>query len=499
MLGFFFFVVYREMVAYIANTLIFILTGSASGIPIFLTPEFLPVGLLLQMVFYKMMSILRDMVFISWLRGAVALSLSLSVKVRILKYTRHEMLNKALEAFGELRDDEELGPADWVTVKKYITCLHDLDDEPEHPHDISDKDSRMHTMNLRDIRVRLLNDSVVHCFFVEAEKIEQLRQSDTSIEVFLWQESALVIARLLLPQIFEKMAMHEIRVLIAERSTMNVYIKGEDIELEHNYIGILLEGFLKTKNQNLITPPAVLLPSNTDLTLFGLESSAMNHVDYCYTAPSYQVEARARIIFFEIGRVSEIEADIQRTASLLSQTHHEPPRTLSKEHSGLLSWPESFRKHRGPHNISLAEMRSQPGSLSTRALQLSMYGSMMDDMLHPSQGQRRQRNRRVQATNPRHSSSYPRVPSRQTNTRPLLSVQSEGSNMKRMAAPKEAGEAATPAPPAPAGQRRSKAMEDDNSSDESAGEEVIVRVDSPSMLSFRRSSSAVQSPPPRDN
>lgn len=88
-----------------------------------------------------------------------------------------------------------------------------------------------------------------------------------------WQESALVIARLLLPQIFEKMAMHEIRVLVAERSTMNIYIKGEEIELEQNYIGILLEGFLRTKNLNLITPPGVLLPSNTDLSLFGLESS----------------------------------------------------------------------------------------------------------------------------------------------------------------------------------------------------------------------------------
>ncbi|XP_062202100.1 sodium/hydrogen exchanger 7-like [Phragmites australis] len=204
-----------------------------------------------------------------------------------------------------------------------------------------------------------------------------------SIEILTWklQESALVIARLLLPQIFEKMAMHEIRVPIAERSTMNIYIKGEDIELEQNYIGILLEGFLKTKNQNLITPPGVLLLSNTDLTKFGLESS-----DYYYTAPSYQVEARTRIIFFEISRVPEAEAGLQRTASLLSQTH-EPPRTLSKEHSGLLRWPESFRKSRGPHNVSFAETRNQPGSFSARALQLSMYGSMINDM-HSGQGQR---------------------------------------------------------------------------------------------------------------
>ncbi|KAG8092775.1 hypothetical protein GUJ93_ZPchr0012g21853 [Zizania palustris] len=81
-----------------------------------------------------------------------------ATKLRILNYTKYEMLNKALEAFGDLRDDEELGPpADWVTVKKYITCLNDLDNEPVHPHDVSDKNDRIHNMNLRDIRVRLLN------------------------------------------------------------------------------------------------------------------------------------------------------------------------------------------------------------------------------------------------------------------------------------------------------------------------------------------------------
>jgi len=90
-----------------------------------------------------------------------------------------------------------------------------------------------------------------------------------------WQESALVLARLLLPRIFEKMGMHEMRVLIAERSTMNIYIKGEDTEVEQNCIGILLEGFLKAENLTLITPPAVLLPWNADLSLFGLESSGL--------------------------------------------------------------------------------------------------------------------------------------------------------------------------------------------------------------------------------
>ncbi|KAG2622513.1 hypothetical protein PVAP13_3NG262700 [Panicum virgatum] len=850
-----------EMVAYIANTLIFILSGVviADGVlqnNVHFERHGTSWGFLLLLYVFVQMSRLivvsvlypllcqfgygldfKEAMILVWsgLRGAVALSLSLSVKrtsdavqpylkpevgtmfvfftggivfltlifngsttqfllhilgmdklsatkLRILKYTRYEMLNKALEAFGELRDDEELGPADWATVKKHITCLNDLDDDPEHPHDVDDEDDHVHTMNIRDIRVRLLNgvqsaywamleegrinqvtanilmrsvdeamdlvsrqplcdwkglksnvqfpgyyrflqmsrlprklvtyftverlesgcyicaaflrahriarrqlhdflgdsevarividesnaegeearkfledvqvtfpqvlrvlktrqvtysvlthlseyiqnlqktglleekemvhlddalqtdlkklkrnpplvkmprvsdllnahplvgvlpaaardpllsntketvrghgmtiyregsrptgiwlisigvvkwtsqrlsrrhsldpilshgstlglyevlngkpyicdmitDSVVHCFFIEAEKIDELRHSDPSIEVFLWQESALVIARLLLPQIFEKMAMHEIRVLVAERSTMNIYIKGEDIELEQNYIGILLEGFLKTRNQNLITPPVVLLPSNADLSLFGLESSAVNLVYYCHTAPSYQVEARVRIIFFDMGRASEAEADLQRTTSLLSHGH-ELSRTMSKEHSGLLRWPESFRRSRGQH--SLSEIRNQPGSFSARALQLSMYGSMVS----PSgQGHRRHRPHGVPVANKRHSSSYPRVPSKPANTRPLLSVQSEGSNMKRMAAPKDTGEATTtaPAPATSADQQQQKVMQDDNSSDDSAGEEVIVRVDSPSMLSFHQSTAGVRSPPP---
>lgn len=237
--------------------------------------------------------------------------------------------------------------------------------------------------------------------------------------------------------------------------------------------------------------------------------TASNRMDFCYTAPSYQVEARARIIFFEIGR-ADTEANLQRS---MSQTV-EVPRMLSKEHSGLLSWPESFRKSIGPQHASLTDIRNHPGSLSARALQLSMYGSMvcvcvffLSIMLpgsiactetirlfhcssfHPQinvmdAGQKfRRGGLQASQKNQKQSSSYPRVPSRSSNARPLLSVQSEGSNLMSRKAP-----ALAPAPAPAAGasrQRQRKAIEDDKSSDESAGEEeVIVRVDSPSMLSF---------------
>ncbi|XP_037463165.1 sodium/hydrogen exchanger 7-like isoform X3 [Triticum dicoccoides] len=157
----------------------------------------------------------------------------------------------------------------------------------------------------------MITDSLVRCFFIEAEKIDQLRRSDPSVEAFLWQESAAVIAKLLIPRVFEKMTMQETRLLVSTGSTMNLYTKGEDIMLEHNYIGILLEGTLKAENQNSILPPGVLLPSNMDLELLGLESSAMNRMDSCYAADSYQVEAQARVLIFEVGRLFT-EANGQR-------------------------------------------------------------------------------------------------------------------------------------------------------------------------------------------
>lgn len=74
------------------------------------------------------------------------------------------MVNKALEAFGELGDDEELGPADWPTVKRYISCLNDIEGERVHPHGASESNSNLDPMNLKDIRVRLLNGKLTFTF-----------------------------------------------------------------------------------------------------------------------------------------------------------------------------------------------------------------------------------------------------------------------------------------------------------------------------------------------
>ena len=77
----------------------------------------------------------------------------------------------------------------------------------------------------------------------------------------LLQESAIVLAKLLLPQIFEKMAMQDLRALVAEKSTMTIYLSGETIEMPHYSIALLLDGFIKGQGE-LITSPAALMPSH---------------------------------------------------------------------------------------------------------------------------------------------------------------------------------------------------------------------------------------------
>ena len=71
------------------------------------------------------------------------------------------MMNKALDEIGDLRDDDELGPADWPTVKRYITCLSNLEEERSHPHDVPEGDHNLKNISLWDIRLRLLNGLAV--------------------------------------------------------------------------------------------------------------------------------------------------------------------------------------------------------------------------------------------------------------------------------------------------------------------------------------------------
>ncbi|KAJ6809520.1 sodium/hydrogen exchanger 8 [Iris pallida] len=324
----------------------------------------------------------------------------------------------------------------------------------------------------------MITDSVVHCLFLETEKIKSLLKTDPAIEDFLWQESAIIIAKLLYPQKFEKMSMHELRGLVAERSTMNIHIQGEVIEIRPHSIGFLLEGFVKTQDshQDLFTSPSVLLPSQADLDLSTQESPGVKNASFCHKGSWYQVETRVRVIIFDISTTESEGALLKRYAPRLS-TFIEPPRNLSRDHEGLLSWPENLLKSREHQSFNEGDRGAT--TLSAKAMELSIYGSMVADVRRHYRSS--QRTSQLATTD--HSLSYPSFPSSSGNARPLLSVQSEGGSMN-----KRVGSKVSSIPPLPT-RRRKAALVEDNSSDESGGEEVVVRVDSPSTLSFHHEGS----------
>ncbi|KAJ8774727.1 hypothetical protein K2173_017173 [Erythroxylum novogranatense] len=333
----------------------------------------------------------------------------------------------------------------------------------------------------------MITETVVLGFFLESEKILSMVRSDPAVEDFLWQESAIVLTKLLLPQVFEKMSMQELRALVVERSMMTTYIMGEVIELPHLSIAFLLEGFIKAygSEEKLITPPAALLPTHeSQRSLYphgneissNVEFSGENAASYYHQESRYQVETSARVIVFDITAFETHSSLQRRPSSLLSHSVEYNHRTPSREHGRLMSWPEHFYKPR-QHKQKPRGADRPSDSLSARAMQLSIFGSMVD-MGYRTHSFPNNQLKRSQSQLLLRAGSH---------GRPLASARSEGPTtisknheFRRL----------TAKAPGPSDKRR-KASENealDKSSDESDAEDgFVVRIDSPSCLSFRPS------------
>lgn len=320
----------------------------------------------------------------------------------------------------------------------------------------------------------IITDSVVLCFFIETEKILAALGSDPAVEDFFWQESVIILAKFLLPHLFDKMSMQDLRVLVAERSTMHIYIRGESFELPHHSIGFLLDGFIKLQGiqEELLTHPAVI-PPHADQRIRQSETSGAREASFFHQVSRYQVEARARVIEFDVSGFESSRTLQRRSSSLISHSADRPSGPLAREHGGLMSWPEHFYKSR---QQALEETDQQGNNLSSRAMQLSIFGSMIDN----NGGRRHRSFPRFTGVKPSHSLSYPRVPS--NNTRRPVSVRSEGSTTFRKTLDVQESKQDNTVQDLHIQESRAR----DDSSDESGAEdEHVVRIDSPSRLSFR--------------
>ncbi|KAG6766019.1 hypothetical protein POTOM_030083 [Populus tomentosa] len=336
----------------------------------------------------------------------------------------------------------------------------------------------------------IITDSVVLCFFIESEKILSLLGSDPAVEDFLWQESAIVIAKLLLPQVFEKLPMQELRALVAERSVMTTYIRGETVEIPHHSIGFLLEGFIKAHGfqDELIASPAVLLPPQGNQSFQKIGISGAQAASFSHQGSQYQVEARARVIIFDIAAFEADGALRRRSSPLVSVDH--PQRSFTREHGGLMSWPENLYKPREREQNCVGTCRSE-NSLPVRAMQLSIFGSMVLIILnfwlvvsfHKVDMRRHAHSFSGSQVKRSHSLSVLKTASYQQ-----VRVPSEEATYARKSLKVRKLIGKTHAPPVQSTGTNETCIIDNYSDESDAEDEFVVRIDSPSRLSFHHAS-----------
>ncbi|KAJ6401749.1 hypothetical protein OIU84_013920 [Salix udensis] len=168
----------------------------------------------------------------------------------------------------------------------------------------------------------------------------------------------------------------------------------------------------------------------------------------------------------------------RRSSSLVSVLVDHPRRSFTREHGGLLSWPEKLYKQREPEQNCEGTCRPE-NSLSVRAMQLSIFGSMVDMQrrAHSFSGSqvKRSQSLSVLKTASFHSHQQVRVPSK-VATYPGKSLEARKLIGK------------TPAPPLQSTGINETCIIDNISDESDAEDEFVVRIDSPSRLSFHHAS-----------
>ncbi|XP_024527441.1 sodium/hydrogen exchanger 8 [Selaginella moellendorffii] len=305
----------------------------------------------------------------------------------------------------------------------------------------------------------LIADSVVQCFYLEASKVLSILQANTELEQFFWQESTLPVLKIILPDFFEAMPMHELRVIV-QNSSMISFIRGEIIEVPVCEIGLLIEGFIKQDGENEIigAPAGIVCPSHeTERKVSG------NGVFY---GNIFHVETRSRLVLIRHNFHTRVSSQ-----SLLSRR------------SSAIGHDSSFSlRYRGRHGSDqsrnseqqiLARMR-QGSATTTKANEANVLEEIKVESAWKRGSTGQIWPQQPQAVPPLFPGGVPR----RSLERPR-ELQPQGS-LPLISAP--------PVPPLPALRTRRKLRKkqlSSDSSDASSGdeeEEHIVQIESPSSL-----------------
>ncbi|XP_018724450.2 sodium/hydrogen exchanger 8 isoform X3 [Eucalyptus grandis] len=150
----------------------------------------------------------------------------------------------------------------------------------------------------------LTSDTVVLCYVIEVKVLLPVVRLIPEVKNILWQECIVVLAKLLLPQEFEKTSIPELRTFLLERSSLITYIAGEAVEIWNESVGFLLEGFLRTPDlPSVVTveSPAVLLPSQESPNSSTPEAPGSMVPGFRHYGSRYQVEEIATIAHVDLS------------------------------------------------------------------------------------------------------------------------------------------------------------------------------------------------------
>ncbi|CAI7855030.1 unnamed protein product [Closterium sp. NIES-54] len=99
-------------------------------------------------------------------------------------------------------------------------------------------------------------DSVLHCFFIDRQRIMDAAGSSDAIEDFLWKESCLEVVRVLQPQEFGALSMHELRVLLTDSAHLLTCHPGDTLDLLPSQVAVLLLGSVRPVDLSLANASA---------------------------------------------------------------------------------------------------------------------------------------------------------------------------------------------------------------------------------------------------
>lgn len=173
-------------------------------------------------------------------------------------------------------------------------------------------------------------DSVINCFFIERSKVISAAQTSPEVTSFMWKESALLVAKVILEEELGGFSLWDLRTLIGQTGRLEEHRRGTSFGVQIHEVALLLEGeVLLGEDGPPWTPPCVLRCTPTE-----------KNVNALITSANYLCTKLCRILFFDLFESQRLETMEEGSEGGNSGRYTMGERKGSHDHDGLLRWKQ---------------------------------------------------------------------------------------------------------------------------------------------------------------